>query len=381
MGEGLQQYLIDLVSNPTPKKPAERMTLAGLTGLSWVYQSVISLRDLAYRQRWVTSTRLPCLVVSVGNITAGGTGKTPVVQYLARFWHAMGYRICILTRGYQATEKLPEDGVIVSDYQSVRQEVAGAGDEAMLLAKSLPGVAVISGKKRALTGAKAIDTLAPDIIILDDGFQHRQVERDVDIVVIDGTSPFGNGRVLPRGWLREPVSALSRADSIIITRTDQIDQVQLRQLESQLADLAPQAPIFASVHRPKALLKLAETGIDRGNPLPVDSLAGRSVVAACGIGNPAAFAQTLNSVGAEVIRRLDFPDHHSYTRQDIAKMADAAQSCQAAGVVVTEKDAVKFTPEIAAEIARSGVDFWVLTIGLEPVDPGKFSRYLRDIAP
>ncbi len=399
MGERLQQYLIDLVSGEGADNPLGKMVLAVLAVLSVVYQLLVLGRNAAFNRGWVHQTTLPCLVISVGNITAGGTGKTPVVQYLARFFQGQGHRVCILTRGYRSQLGSSDAFVVVSDYDSIQMGAHEAGDEAVLLAQSLPGVPVVVGKDRTRSGAAAVQQFQPSIMILDDGFQHRRLWRDVDLVVVDATRPFGNGYLLPRGFLREPLTSLKRADAVIVSRTDQVSQETLAATVNSLVRVNGCAPVFCTVHSPDLLRELCteerlarkgrvssqlRSGGGRGDVAsivhPPSFLKGKRVIAASGIGNPAAFVETIAGLGARVLRHIGFPDHHHYEESDINHIVGAALDSQADAVVITEKDAVKISDDLRRSIQQSKVVFYVLTIALLPLQEGQFTAYLKTVA-
>jgi len=276
------------------------------------YGWVAARRRRAYRTGRKRSYPAGVPVISVGNITAGGTGKTPLVAYLVRHMAESDRSPAILTRGYKA--------------------VAGRSDEAELL-KRLTGVTVVVNPDR-VAGAQSAVAAGADVLVMDDGFQHMRLRRDLDIVTIDATRPFGYGAVLPRGLLREPVDALSDANVIVITRCDQVDTATLESLRRRLAALAPGAAVAESVMAPIAL-----RGFD-GRERPVDSLAGAKVWAFCGVGNPESFYGTLEALGARLVGRSRFDDHYAYQDRDIARLIDRARSADAVPMT-TAKDAVR----------------------------------------
>jgi tetraacyldisaccharide 4'-kinase len=255
-------------------------------------------------------------VISVGNITTGGTGKTPMVAWIARELQAAGKRVGIVLRGYKAT--------------------GGRSDEAELL-KQLTGAIVIVHADR-VAGAAEAAAAGADVIVLDDGFQHRRLRRDVDIVLIDATDPFGLGHCLPRGLLREPASALGDADAIIITRSDAMNRKDLDALRSKLSRLAPKAAIFRAAHKPVAAIDGA------GQRLAPSALAGRKVFAFCGIGSPQSFLHTLSELGARVVGQCVLEDHCEYTPQLLEELSAMAGHAEAQLAVTTQKDYVKIGP-------------------------------------
>ncbi|MFW6081282.1 MAG: tetraacyldisaccharide 4'-kinase, partial [Desulfosalsimonas sp.] len=220
----------------------DRLMAGLLSGAEGIYAGAVKLRDLCYRAGIFQARTLPCRVISVGNITAGGTGKTPMTIYLAGMLRFMGYRPAVLSRGYKgAAEK---NGAVVSDGCSLLVDFETAGDEAMLMACRLKGIPVLVGGNRYISGMRAVAEFDPDIIILDDGFQHRRLHRDLDLVLMDARHGTGNGRMLPRGTLREPVKGLGRCDAVVFTRSSQ--SMQSRHIPGIETDI----PAFRADHEP-----------------------------------------------------------------------------------------------------------------------------------
>ncbi len=272
------------------------------------------LRVKSYRGGWHLTHRPPVPVVSVGNLTAGGTGKTPFVRMLAGMLRTLGHRPAILLRGYGARN--PEDA-----------------DEVRLYRMLAPEIPLYPGRDRTLGAQQAVRDGA-DVLLLDDGFQHLRLERDLDIVLVDATAPFGGGLPLPAGLLREFSSALNRAHLVVLTRTDQIKPEARARLDQALAARVASLPVLESVHQPARLATLD------GTPQELESLAGQRVVALSAIGRPMAFAETLGSLGATLCEQMVFPDHYPYTENDMMAVRAAATRHKAL-VVTTEKDAVK----------------------------------------
>ena len=290
-----------------------------LPPLSVLYGAVTRARLSLYRRGTFHSTKLDRPVISVGNITTGGTGKTPLVEWVARTVAGAGKKVCILTRGYGRDN--PDRQVVVSDGTNVLANPSEAGDEPFLLATNLAGVAaVISNADRIEAAKGAIKHLGTDCFVLDDGFQHLRLERDLNIVTIDATNPWGGGHLLPYGRLREPLSGLSRADCIVITRADQANNLDA--LRDEIRRLTENAPIFQSTMRIK---NLPET-----IPTPV--------AAFCGVGNPQSF---FNLIPHEIVLQKTFPDHHRYSQTDVDSLIEAATRAGAQSLITTAKDAVK----------------------------------------
>jgi tetraacyldisaccharide 4'-kinase len=279
-------------------------------------------------------------VVSVGNLTLGGTGKTPCVEYVARFYRQRGVRVAILSRGYGSE--------------------SGRNDEALVLEENLPDVPHLQGADRVALASVAVEELESELLILDDGFQHRRLARALDLVLIDTTSPWGHDHLFPRGLLREPPSSLRRASAVLLTRCDQVDRNIIDGLRQRVARLAPQAPVMETSHRPSGWIDAEQRSAE------LSRLAGRAVAAFCGIGNPEAFRRTLESQGVKVAAFRSFPDHHNYTRADIDDLrAWARQQATDCMVVTTQKDLVKL------RLTRLGErELWALRIRLH-VDAGQ----------
>lgn len=271
-------------------------------------------------------------VISIGNLTVGGTGKTPCVEYVATLLRDQGVVAAILSRGYGSE--------------------AGRNDEAMVLEENLPDVPHLQGADRTELARTAIEELESECLILDDGFQHRRLGRDLDVVLIDASDPWAGGYLLPRGGLREPRSRLRRADFILLTRVDQA--TNLPGLLQEIARYAPGIPVAHSVHAPLELVNGTE-------PLPPNALAGKTVGAFCGIGNPEAFRRTLTDLGAAITELKQYPDHHPYARADVEALTRWAGSLpKDAWIVTTQKDWVKLR---VAELA--GRPVYAVRIGLE----------------
>ncbi|HEU4769691.1 MAG TPA: tetraacyldisaccharide 4'-kinase, partial [Pyrinomonadaceae bacterium] len=300
-----------------------------LPPLSALYGAVTRTRLSLYRRGTLHSTRLDRPVISVGNITTGGTGKTPLVEWVTRTLAADGKRVCILTRGYGRDN--PQQRVVVSDGHTVLATPAEAGDEPFLLATNLLGsAAVISSGNRVAAGEEAIKQFGVDCFVLDDGFQHLRVERDLNILTIDATNPWGGGHLLPYGRLREPREGLSRADCIVITRTDQAGVDSLRE---EILRLNSDAPVFQSRMRILHVVPLRsfETGRPPKSP----------VAAFCAVGNPRSFFNQLKRENYELVLEKAFTDHHPYSQSDIDSLVEAARNAGANSLITTAKDAVK----------------------------------------
>jgi tetraacyldisaccharide 4'-kinase len=302
-----------------------------LSPLSILYGAVTRARLVLHRSGGIKTTRIPVPVISVGNITTGGTGKTPLVAWIARQLAGMDQRVCVLTRGYGRENE--SEQVVVSDGVRILAGAREGGDEPRLLAEMLEGkAAVISNANRVAAARWAIENLNSTVFILDDGFQHLALARDLDLLVVDATNPWGGGRLLPGGRLREPLSGLARADAIVITRSELAADVKA--LSEEIKKLSGGRPVFISKTKQVRLRPLELTEDKSAADLP------QPIAAFCGIGNPQAFFAQLRN-DHTLVHSKSFRDHHRYTQSDIdAFVADSSQN-QARSIVTTAKDAVK----------------------------------------
>lgn len=336
MNNHLSTYWRSL-ANGTRSGILGRLLLALLVPLSIPYALVQRLCAGLYRAGILKTKRLPRPVISVGNITVGGTGKTPVTAAIARTLLERGAKVAVLSRGYGG--KLEGRSAIVSDGREILLSAEECGDEPYLLASTVHGLMVVIGADRHAAGLLAMKRLSPDIFLLDDGFQHLRLHRDMNILLLDCARPFGNDRTLPAGLLREPRTAALRADWIIHTRCDDII------LNIPDLDLIPQT---SASHRLRDLRPLPG-----GEPVPFAALAGRPLLAFAGIAEPDRFFSDLRLLTKEVVRTLALPDHASYDPPTIGMIAAALRDSGADYAVTTEKDAVKLKqlpPEFASRI-------------------------------
>jgi tetraacyldisaccharide 4'-kinase len=301
-----------------------------LPPLSLLYGAVTRTRLSLYRRGTFQTTRLDRPVISVGNITTGGTGKTPLVEYVVKTIASRGKKVCILTRGYG--RKDPHLQVIVSDGYSVLASPNEAGDEPYLLATKLAGLAaVISSADRIAAGQEAIKDFGTEVFVLDDGFQHLRLARDLNIVTIDATNPWGGGSLLPYGRLREAPEGLSRADCVVLTRCDQVETVEA--LRDEILRLTGGRPIFQS-HMGAVRVSSLKNGSEMLAPTA-------RVAAFCAVGNPSSFFESLRRMGYEVVLEKSFADHHVYSQDELDSLAEEAKNVGATVLITTAKDAVK----------------------------------------
>jgi tetraacyldisaccharide 4'-kinase len=323
----------------------------GLRVASVPYGLVTRIRNRLYDTGWKPTHPVPIPVVSIGNLTLGGTGKTPCVEYVARFYREQNRRVAILSRGYGSSQ--------------------GRNDEALVLEENLPDVPHLQGADRVALAAIAVEELESEILVLDDGFQHRRLARNLDLVLIDTTQPWGHGYLFPRGLLREARTGLRRAGAVLLTRCDQVEDSERAQLRQVIAGLAPEVPIVETRHQALVLVNSEQA------TRPLKLLAERPVAAFCGIGNPEAFRQTLLRLGASLCAFRSFSDHHPYCRQDVEDLRTwASQLAPECLVVTTQKDLVKLRlPQLGSK------EVWALRIGLH-FDAGQetLDRKLKEVS-
>jgi tetraacyldisaccharide 4'-kinase len=304
------------------------------------YTLAVRRRNLRFDSGRSEVIRVGVPVISVGNLTLGGTGKTPAVEWIARWFVDRGIRVGLVSRGYGASN-------------------GSANDEARELAARLPNVPHVQNRDRVAAAREVIDRHGCTAIVMDDGFQHRRLARDLDIVLIDATEPFGFDHVFPRGTLREPVESLRRANVAMLTRADLVSPEQRTEIRRRVLVIAPNLEWIESTHQPRELVNA------KGERRNLDWLAGRRIAAFCGIGNPAAFEQTLRATGAALVGFRPFADHFDYTQQHegrsvTAELAQWANSVSAEPLLATCKDLAKLP-----YTNLDGVPLWALAIGLD----------------
>lgn len=301
-----------------------------LPPLSALYGAIIRSRTALYERGTFRTFKLERPVISIGNITTGGTGKTPLVEWVARLLANSGKNVCILTRGYGREN--PGHRVLVSDGKTVFADPSEAGDEPFQLATDLLGVAaVVSDADRFAAGEGAIQHLSTDCFVLDDGFQHLQLARNLNIVTVDATDPWGGGQMLPYGRLREPRSGLKRADCVVLTRCEQVDD--LEPIRAEISRQAGDRPIFHARTRTRRISPIRES---TDNSQPEEPIA-----AFCAVGNPESFFAHLKQEGHALTLQKSFRDHHVYTQDEVSRLSKAAKKSGAQSLITTAKDAVK----------------------------------------
>ncbi len=322
-----------------------------LAPLGWAWSSAVSLRAYMYRTGLLKTKRLACKVISIGNITAGGTGKTPMTALVVRRLLEKKLRVVVLTRGYGGTRE--GETLVVSDGKDTKLAASESGDEPALLAGLLPGLPIVMGARRFDAGMLAMERFSPDVAVLDDGFQHMALYRDLDILLMDARRPLGNGRVLPAGYLREPACASARADIVVLTRSEGLGEAEIEASRSLVRKVSGGRPAVTAKHVVSRMTRLWEDG-----EMGLEQLAGKGVFAFSGIADPASFALILKRLGAKIIKFRVFPDHHAYTQAELAEICAQAMEAGAGAVVTTEKDAVKL-----GRLERPGID--VFSVGVE----------------
>jgi tetraacyldisaccharide 4'-kinase len=295
--------------------------LRGLLRIAEIpYAAAVRIRNRGYDRDASKVHRVNVPIISVGNLTLGGTGKTPLVKWLARRIQDTGARVTLLSRGYGAA-------------------TGEQNDEARELAQALPNVPHVQNRDRVVGAQSAIDTYGPDVILLDDGFQHRRLGRDLDIVLLDALEPFGFGHVFPRGTLREPLSGLARANIVCLSRADAVPADTREHVRHQVAEIAPSAVWCELAHVPTHLVNTA------GATETLDLVRGKPVAAFCAIGNPAGFRHTLATLGCDVVSLREFADHHVFSSAELETVTSAARDSSAEVVLCTQKDLVKSSHE------------------------------------
>ena len=323
-------------NRPAGGRP-NRLAQALLTPASWLYGAGLFCHREAYALGLARAASLPVPVFAVGNLTLGGAGKTPTVCWLARLLRDWGRSPAIVSRGYHGSAE--RSGCLVSDADGLRAPVEQSGDEPQMLARALPGVPVLAGSRRAPLARQAVAELGADTLILDDAFQHWKIRRDFNLLVIDAVDPFGNRRLLPAGSLREPLTAIARADAALLTQADVAGPAATGRLEEELRRHAPNLPIAQVRCAPIGLRDLVT-----GEQQTLDALRDRSVFALSGIARPERFIRSLEETGALVVDALHLEDHHAYSEPEVRALAHRA-AAKSAALVTTDKDAVKIPPQ------------------------------------
>lgn len=367
--ERIEKFLADLIQRKDTSRIRDRRVqflLWTLKQFAFLYGNVMQARLFLYRNGILRHHALGCQVISIGNLTVGGTGKTPVVEVFARTLQQKGRKVAILSRGYKkeeppllqrlagkfllADQRTPPR--VVSDGKTLLLDSAMGGDEPYMLASNLPDVAVLVDKDRVKSGRYAINRLGCDTLILDDGFQYLSLKHRVEIVLVDSQNPFGNGCVLPRGILRESIGNLGRADYVFITKCSGGDNDALKK---QIRTLNPRAEIIECRHRARYLINVFTTARQE-----LEFLKGLPVAAVSGIAVPEGFEHELEERGARVVLKVRYADHHRYTQQQIIDAINAARAQGAKAIITTEKDAVRYP-----RLDRTDVPVYFLRVDID----------------
>jgi tetraacyldisaccharide 4'-kinase len=320
-----QDFYYKLVSGRS-KGWTATLLRAALAIAAKIYSSIIRLRNLFYDKQVLKTHYNKAVVISIGNITLGGTGKTPLVVWLCNYMHRQNLSCAVLTRGYKTHLKRH---TISSESPDTRM------DEPAVLSENCPKAEIIVNPDRVAGAEKAIEKFGAKVLILDDGFQHRRLARDLDIVTIDATQPFGHEKIFPAGLLREPLTSLRRADAVVITRCDQIDESELRNIENKLRTVNPDILIAQSIH---AVVNIkSKDNVETA----VEKLKGSKIYAFCGIGNPDAFFNTIKALGAEITGSKAYNDHHQYSQTSLTDIYAQAKLSGADIILTTQKDWTK----------------------------------------
>ena len=343
--ERLESYLVKLIQekgSDLDQPFGINLLLHVLKGLSYLFLMVVSIRYFLYRTGLLRRYPLGTQVISIGNVTAGGTGKTPVTEIFARTLAAEGRKVAILSRGYRRKEapwwqrlftQVIEKPLVVSDGRRVLLDSATGGDEPYMLASNLPGVAVVVDRNRVKAGRYAVNRLGCDTLILDDGFQYQKLKHSIEVVLVDSTNPFGNGNMLPRGILREPVRNLKRADIIFLTKC----RGDVSAVKEEIRRYNTTAEIVECNHTPKVMKDVWSR-----EEFPLDWLRDKTVCTLSGIASPKGFENSLRHLGAKVVWCERYADHHRYDASEVLYALNRTADMGADALVTTEKDAVRF---------------------------------------
>lgn len=341
-----------------------------LTPLAWLHQIGLELYLLPFRLGLRTRYRLPVPVIAIGNLSSGGTGKTPMAALVAGKLNAQGKRVVLLSRGHGGSNESNREPRIVSDGERILLPASEAGDEPVLLASLLPGIPVVVCRDRRKSGRLAVERFSPEIIVLDDALQYWQLHRDLDIVLLDASRPFDNGSLLPRGLLREPPSHLSRAGIAVLTRADRVSESVLTTHQTRIHGYAPKTAVFTAVHAPLAWIRASDEAI-----LPLDILSGQSVIAFSGIADGAAFTESVRAQGVNITTFRDFGDHHPYTAEEVTELVQQGHNSGVSVAVTTEKDLTK----LKSLWSETNLPLYALRVGMRLNEESTFFTKIYSI--
>jgi len=326
---------------------------------SLIYGLIVKILVFIYR---IKPYQLNCKVISVGNITLGGTGKTSLVELLALRLRQEGHKVAVISRGYK--RKVTGYGLRDTGYEAM-------GDEPYMLSRNLGDIPVIVDKDRIRAAKLAIQDYGVDTVILDDGFQQWRIKRDLEIVTIDATNPLGNLHLLPRGVLREPLSSLKRANIFVLTKVNLNPDIQV--VLGFISEINPEALIVEAIHKPVGFYKL---GSLRDNLLSLKEFHSKRIALVCGIAAPESFEDLVSSLGIDIGLSFRFPDHHPYTKEDLDKIISDSKQNSIDIIITTEKDSVRFP---AIRYPLSAIRCFVLHIKLEVIQSEIFIKRLHSL--
>ncbi len=348
-----------------------------LSMVAAAYGGMVKLRASLYKKNILSSKRLPCFIISIGNLTVGGTGKTPMTIAVAEIVQRLGLKAAVISRGYKGS--LEKTGACVSDGKKLFLDADIAGDEPFMMATALKDIPVVVGRDRFEAGMIAVKGFRPDVLVLDDAFQHLRLSRDIDLILLDSLQPFGNGHLLPRGTLREPASALLRADAIVFTRSNRALDSDGSSLEKKLA-IPINKPVFRSCHTPYIVRFVkAGTNLNHGpskisDEFDLNFLKRRRVFAFSGIAKNEDFQRTLEDLECKPAGFYGYPDHHPYSNRDLDRIYRAARDGNADLLVTTEKDYVRIATRV-----NWPMNLVVLGVRISfGKDRDAFERFIRD---
>lgn len=378
--ETIETFVLEVISGERRGKTAA-VVLACLFAFSKLFELGVKLRGFLYNARILRDTTLGVQVIAIGNLSVGGTGKTPVVEKFARELRDQGRKVAILSRGYRSRppslrERLLDRLLwhkdhtpprVVSDGKSLLLDSEMAGDEPHMLASNLKDVVVLVDKNRVKAGRYAIEKFGCDTLLLDDGFQYWKLRgRRHDVVLVDCQQPFGNGHLLPRGTLREPPSHLARASTIFITKSNG----KTSELRARLSRINPNAPIIECIHHP-----LYFVDVFTGERHSLELINGKKVASLSGIAQPESFEQSLINLGGELVYSKRFADHHRFTQQEVLNVINRSKKRQAAMIITTQKDAVRFP-----KLDRRDIPIYYVRVEIKIIEGAKdFNDCVRRI--
>ncbi len=368
LGENIEQYFIGIIKSGG-NSPLDHAARAALFIASRFYLTAVRIRTWLYDTRIVRNHALGCLVVSIGNLTCGGTGKTPIVEVFAKTLSQKGRHVAVLSRGYRSRDKrslleklrkrfsskkreVPPR--VVSDGKNLLHDSISAGDEPYMLAANLKNVAVLVDKDRVKSGLYAIDEFATDVLILDDGFQYLRLKPHINILLVDSTAPFDNHYVLPRGLMREPIEHISRADYIFLTKSN--GSPSLNHLKAFIHRHNRRAEIIECCHKPLYV----EDVFRKGQRAPLECLRGKKIASISAIANPPSFERFLEELGGTLVLRRRYADHHRYRQQEMIDFINDAKNAGAELILTTEKDAVRMP-----RLDRRDIDILFLRVEID----------------